>query len=136
MPTTRQTIVLALAGFLLTAGVGCSPTPSSHGKDAVAAVYAGGSLTSTIPEPTSVEQVMAAADQMFRDRGYSVLSSATTSDTGKIVAVPPRENFSPRVVFAARSTPEGVRVDISVEPWGSRELSGNLLDGLLRRLGR
>jgi hypothetical protein len=130
--------MLALCAGILVTGLilgGCQSTPSTHGKDGVQAVYSAGTLTGTIPEPTTTQQVMAAADQMFRDRGYSILESATTDDQGRIVGVPPRDSMTPRVTIQARTTAGGVRVDVSVSPFGSQDLSSSMFDGLLRRLG-
>ena len=125
-------VILGLVG----GGVsGCQSRASTHGKDGIEATYSAGTLTSRLPDSVNTRQVMAAAEQMLRDRGYSILENAQTDDSGRLVAVPPRDSLTPRVTILGRTTAGGVRVDIGIAPFGSQDLSTSLLDGILRRLG-
>lgn len=124
-----------LGGLALFGTAGCNRYPQMQGQTGVVAVYRYPTLTADVPETTRVPAVIAAAEETFRARGYSVLQSSSTEESGLVQALPPRTGDYPRLTVVAVRVPSGTQIRISQEPYGSQELSRSLLDGVLARLG-
>jgi hypothetical protein len=125
--------ILAATAFFLTLQA-CSPQVQTQGKD-VMATYSGMTLRSNLPTETRVPAVIAAAEQTLRGRGYTVVRSNATEETGEIVAYAPRYNNFPRIVITSNRGVSSTVVDLRVEPFGDQELCRSVLDGMLQRLG-
>ena len=132
----RQAAVATLlaASAMLTA---CASKPLAlpQGRSMVMATYSVGELTATLPEQARVQAVMAAADQTFAARAYSVASREATEEMGTIVARPPRSSGFPRVIVTAQRAASGTRVTVEHSPWGDEASCRSTLDGILERLG-
>jgi hypothetical protein len=130
----RTLRVLALPMALLLAG--CSgPQVREHGAHGVTASFSRRTLSSLLPEQVRVPAAIAAAEETFRARGYTIVSAESTEEVGRVEARPPRTTDWPSVTFAARRMPLGTQVHVTVYPWGDQDLSRSILDGTLQKLG-
>jgi hypothetical protein len=130
----NRIVAVLIAGVVGVAG--CSPQVKTQGtQQDITATYEGRTLRAELPGRARVPAVIAAADQTFRARGYAVQRTASTEDTGEIVANAPRHSSLPRVVVSASRGVDGTGVEVVVEPFGDQELSRSVLDGVLQRLG-
>lgn len=111
------------------------PQPLPQGRSMVMATYSAGELVTTLPEAARVQAVMAAADQTFAARAYSIKSREATDEFGKIIALPPRSSGYPRVIVTAQRVATGTRVVVEHSPWGDESSCRSTLDGILERLG-
>ena len=125
-------ITAVLVAFLLLPG--CSPTSYAFG-DHVEARYANRTLTARLPDTQRVPAVMAALDEVLRDRGYTVVESSTTEDFGKVVARAPRYRVYPRVVIEARQTADACVVSMRNDPFGDQDQVEQMMRALIERLG-
>jgi hypothetical protein len=101
----------------------------------IEATYQGGVLSAVLPENARVPAILSAAEQTLRSRGYSIASQTATDEQGQLVARPPRSTTYPRVTVAAKRVMSANQVMIEFEPWGDRDTSLSILDGVLTRLG-
>lgn len=124
--------VAALTGALGSGLGGCS-TPVTVGDQV--ATYTGTTLMGTI-EGVRVPSVIAATEQAMLARGYSIVESASTEESGQIIGRPPRYNTYPRMRVGAAQVGDGVRVSLTYEPFGDREVCAAMYDAILRRLGQ
>lgn len=132
--------VLGVSAMALMCGMiggmagGCS-TPTSIRGGEHTATYTGTTLSGTI-DGARVPSVIAATEQAMLARGYSIVESASTEESGQIIGRPPRYNNYPRMKVGAMRVGEGVRVSLTYEPFGDREVSVAMYDAILRRLGK
>jgi hypothetical protein len=81
---------------------------------------------------------MAAIDEVLRDRGYSVVSTAsTTEEDGEVVARGPRVVTYPRqLVVKARRTSTACVVSMrKMDPFGDKDQVEQMMRALLAKLG-
>ena len=115
---------------------GCASDPQQHGVTGVEAVYSMGTLESRLPGPITVSSALAAGEQVFRERGWTILRQESTQDRGFVLAQAPDSSFIESVQLSARSNPTGgTHVTLRVDPLGNREMTSNLFDSLLEKLG-
>jgi len=120
---------------VLVAGAGCAARQAYQGESGVVASYRAGTLSAVIGSEHRVPTVLAAAEQALRDRGYTIVSNASTEDAGVLIARPPRYNTYPRLEVAANVVPGGTRILLSYKPIGNEEVCRATLDATLTRLG-
>ena len=86
-----RSIAVALGASALMGALGACATTEvqTQGDSRTQASYTLPKLTASLPEWVTPRAVAAAAEQTLRDRGYSVLSSAATTDSVKVVAKAP-----------------------------------------------
>lgn len=132
MKLTR--IVTLVAPLALIALAGCEATPKQQGSQSqLTATYRMGALSAVIP--AKVPAVMAAAEQTLRDRGYAIVSSASTTEQGGIVARPPSYNLGKTLKIDVASTAtDETSITLSAQPW-DETLLRITLDRILARLG-
>lgn len=114
---------------------GCETAPKDEPVRSVRAAYSYPALSAILPEGNRVPAIIAAAEDTLRSRGYSIASSHSTEESGKIVARPPRTSDYPELTVRSSRLPEGARVEVRVTPFGDKDLSRSVLDGTLQRLG-
>ncbi len=126
--------ILAVATCLLT---GCirHTTTQNNGPQDTTAKYRLTTLSAKLPPDARVPAVMAAADQTLRSRGYTVVESSATEETGELIAHAPRYNNFPRIVIASSRGVGNTNVSLRVDPFGDQDLCRSVLDGMLQRLG-
>ncbi|CAG0998221.1 hypothetical protein PHYC_02700 [Phycisphaerales bacterium] len=122
-----------LGGIALTGA--CSSVQKSQGSSGITASYKFRTLSVILPESARVPAVLAAAEQTVRARGYSVHKSASTEESGILIARPPRTGDYPSLTIEAAAVAHGTRVELTVAPFGDQEMSRSVLDGTLQRLG-
>lgn len=129
--SARFVVASALTLALL---AGCEATPRQQGSQSqLTATYKMGALSAVVP--AKVPAVMAAAEQTLRDRGYSIESSASTTEQGGLVARPPAYNLGKTVKIDIASTAtDETRITLSAQPW-DETLLRITLDRILARLG-
>lgn len=135
MKLTRiVTLVTLVAPLALIALAGCEATPKQQGSQSqLTATYKMGALSAVIP--AKVPAVMAAAEQTLRDRGYAIVSSASTTEQGGIVARPPSYNLGKTLKIDVASTAtDETSITLSAQPW-DETLLRITLDRILVRLG-
>jgi hypothetical protein len=106
-----------------------------QGQSGIEAVYHRGVLNAVLPESARAPAVIAAAEQVARARGYSIVASGATDEESTIVIRPPQTSSVPTVQITARRVMQGTQVRVENMPWGDQDLSRSLLDGILQRLG-
>ncbi|MBS0187180.1 MAG: DUF3568 family protein [Planctomycetes bacterium] len=113
---------------------GCQVATQLQGKAAeVAANYKAGTLTATINAEPS--QVLAAAEQTLRDRGYSIDEKGATEQQGGLFARPPAFNLGRTIrVNVVTTVDNATNIAITTNPW-DESLARITLDGILQRLG-
>jgi hypothetical protein len=127
--------VVALSMMVALGACASKTMPLPQGRSMVMATYSAGELVTTLPEAARVGAVIAAADQTFAARAYSVQRREVTEESGKIIALPPRSSGFPRVIVTAQRVANGTRVVVEHSPWGEEAVCRSTLDGILERLG-
>ncbi len=138
MFSTRARARTAILLFAIGAGalVSCnSAEVQTQGSRETEASYSLRSLTSALPEWVTPQAVAAAAEQTFRDRGYSVVTSSSTTDSAKVVAREPGKGPLKKHVITASWNRAGSSVSVVSKPFGDQTRSRAILDGVLGRLG-
>jgi NAD/NADP transhydrogenase beta subunit len=107
----------------------------TQGESRLEAAYAGRTLSAVLPPEVAVPAAVAAMEQTFRSRGYSIEKSTATGELGVVIARPPRTTTIPEVEAIITSVVGGTRIAITNKPWGDEALGRSLLDGVLQRLG-
>jgi hypothetical protein len=123
-----------IGGVVALVAGGCS-TQTTVRDGQYSAMYSGTTLSGTI-EGARVPSVIAATEQAMLARGYSIVESSSTEESGQIIGRPPRYNNYPRMKVGAAQAGDGVRVSLTYEPFGDREVSTAMYDAILRRLGK
>ncbi len=133
----RLALATTLAGALVAPLSACNQAPRrmAHGTTGITAAYSAGTLSAVLPPEVAVPAAVAAMEQTFRSRGYSIAKSTATGEQGLILARPPRTTTFPEVEVIITSVIGGTRVAISNKPWGDEGLSRSLMDSMLQRLG-
>lgn len=126
---------VAMVGAVLALVAGGCSTQTTVRDGQYSAMYSGTTLSGTI-DGARVPSVIAATEQAMLARGYSIVESASTQESGEIIGRPPRYNNYPRMKVGATRVGEGVRVNLTYEPFGDREVSTAMYDAILRRLGK
>lgn len=106
-----------------------------HGETRVIGIYAGGTLTSALPDGVPVASVVAAGDRALESAGYTVTARDATIDRGRVVARPPDRRLGRKVLIDARRRGDGAAVAIRMEPGGDEGVSREILERMLSRLG-
>ena len=134
--TTTRTISFSLLVMCAAGLVSCNTAEvQTQGSRETEAAYSLRSLTSSLPEWVTPQAVAAAAEQTFRDRGYSVVSSDSTTDSAKVVAREPGKGPLKKHVVTASWNRAGSSVSVVSKPLGDQIRSRAILDGVLGRLG-
>lgn len=134
--TTTRTIAFSLLVMCAAGLVSCNTAEvQTQGSRETEAAYSLRSLTSSLPEWVTPQAVAAAAEQTFRDRGYSVVSSDSTTDSAKVVAREPGKGPLKKHVVTASWNRAGSSVSVVSKPLGDQIRSRAILDGVLGRLG-
>ena len=115
--------------------VGCAGKQAYQGSGSTVATYQGSTLSAILPAEHRVPTVLAAAEQALRDRGYTIVSNASTEDAGTLIARPPRYNTYPRMQIQAMVVGAGTRIELGYQPFGNEEVCRATLDAILARLG-
>lgn len=133
---TRTLAVLAAAVLAPLWLASCtSAEVQKQGTHQTEASYALRSLTAALPEWVTPQAVAAAAEQTFRDRGYTVASAVTTTDSVRVVAREPNSGSLKKLVVTATWHGAGSSVSVTSKPLGDQVRSRAILDGVLARLG-
>lgn len=128
-----RVLSVCCVALLCVLGACNSPTPIRGGE--YTANYSGATLSGTI-QGARVPSVIAATEQAMLARGYSIVETASTEESGQIIGRPPRYNNYPRMKVGAAQVGDGVRVNLTYEPFGDREVCAAMYDAILRRLGK
>jgi len=139
--TRARPLPAAMLGVALIAGAifgsGCAGQAGTHGRDdSITAIYAATTLTADMPDRLRVPAVIAAAETTLRKDGFSIETSTSTEEKGRVVAVPPEAGLLERVVVKAEVGRMGTRVQVRIDPLGDEPRSRKILDGILGRVGR
>lgn len=113
----------------------CATTKTSATAPGEVHTSTGGTVSTVLPSNLQMATVMAAAEEMFRDRGYAIVESNFTDEQGRLVARPPRYSSFPRMNMNANSTESGIRVEFDYVPLPNREVCRASLQALLEKLG-
>lgn len=136
---TRSSITILPATVILAslcALASCnSAEVQTQGSRETEASYAMRSLTAALPEWVTPQAVAAAAEQTFRDRGYSVTSAVATTDSVRVVAREPNTGTLRKLIVTASWNRAGSSVSVVATPLGDQVRSRVILDGVLARLG-
>ena len=130
--TLALTLVALSTGIILN---GCQGRQAYQGSGETIATYKGSTLSAVIGAEHRVPTVLAAAEQAMRDRGYTIVSNASTDDAGTLIARPPRYNTFPRLMIFASVVSGGTKIELSYQPIGNEEVCRAALDATLKRLG-
>lgn len=114
----------------------CQTTYSSHqlGEQRVVAKYTGRTLFAEVPSTIRVPAVIAAADDVVRARGYTVLRTESTEERGMLASVPPAKDSIQQVVVRAETGDHGTAIRVSYEPFPDRQLCESIFDAILAKL--
>lgn len=131
-----RTVFLVVAAGALAFSAGCKTTYSSHqlGEQRVVAKYNGRALFAEVPETVRVPAVIAAADEVARSRGYTVLKKESTEEAGYISVVPPARDAITRLVIHADRVDVGTSIRVSYEPFPDRQLCESFFDAILAKV--
>lgn len=136
MSLSLKSLFLLLALALCFVGSGCQTTYSSHllGEQRVVAKYTGRSLFAEVPSTVRVPAVIAAADEVARARGYTVLKTESTEEAGMISSVPPAKDSIQQVIVHANTGDHGTVIQVTYSPFPDRQLCESIFDAILARL--
>jgi hypothetical protein len=132
---------LALAALVtavacLSVGLGgCNPSYRTHGQTNIVGRYSGVELTADLPGTVSVASALAAAEEQFRDQGYSIISNTGTDLGGQVVALAPRSNDAPRATVSVKAGDGNTKVSIWKSPFNEEALCRGILSRMCRKLG-
>lgn len=118
--------------------LGCQTTPPSygwHGRERIAAVYAGKALQSELPGSIPPQSVRAAAESTLSARGYTITSTEATNDRTRVVARPPDSRLFRRIIVGSSFSSGGTRVAVTIEPGGNETTARQVLKSMLTVLG-
>jgi hypothetical protein len=127
-------IAVALGAMAFFAG--CKTTYSTHqlGDQRIVAKYSGRALFAEVPETVRVPAVIAAADEVARARGYTVLKKETTEEKGIITVVPPARDSITQLVIHAERVDVGTSIRVSFQPFPDRQLCESFFDAILAKV--
>ncbi|MBX3366917.1 MAG: hypothetical protein KF912_06330 [Phycisphaeraceae bacterium] len=130
----RSVMHCAIISLLVAAGCN-SAEVQTQGSRQTEASYSVRSLTAALPEWVTPQAVAAAAEQTFRDRGYTVSSAVATTDSVRVVAREPNTGTLRKHIVKATWNRAGSSVSVTTTPLGDQVRSRAILDGVLSRLG-
>ncbi|MCW5769735.1 MAG: hypothetical protein KIT19_13740 [Phycisphaeraceae bacterium] len=130
----RPAMRCAIIALLVAAGCN-SADVQTQGSRQTEASYSVRSLTASLPEWVTPQAVAAAAEQTFRDRGYTVSSAVATTDSVRVVAREPNTGPLKKHIVQATWNRAGSSVSVTTTPLGDQVRSRAILDGVLSRLG-
>lgn len=138
--TTRHRILpaaaLALLGLLSLAHGGCNPTYRTHGTSGIVGRYTPPEgLMADLPGTVNVQSAVAAAEDQFRDQGYSILRTKSTDSEGEVVALAPRMNDYPRATVRIEAGDGVTKVSIWKSPINEEALCRGILSRMCKKLG-
>ena len=118
--------------------------PPPEAPRTVTAAYANGKLRAELPEEVRVPALLAVAEQVLIERGYTITRRQVTRDAGEVRGQPPsrpgRPDWMPRDkphpvrVIAKQARGSGHLVEIRVGGNGDEVVSRSVLDDMLRWL--
>lgn len=132
---TRTTVVAILAALSALAMASCLATEKSYGTGAIVGRYNGFELVADMPEGVSVADVTQAADQVFQEYRYVVLSVEAGDGKGTVLARPPANNDWPKVRVTASPLEGRTRVEVEKLPFGDESLCREIFGRLVAKLG-
>lgn len=141
MTTTHRTrtlpaAALAVLGLLSLAPSGCNPTYRTHGSTEIVGRYTPvEGLVADLPGPVNVQSAIAAAEDQFRDQGYSILQTKSTDSEGEVVALAPRMNDYPRATVHVAAGDGVTKVTIWKSPINEEALCRGILSRMCKKLG-
>lgn len=127
--------VSLVAISLVVGNAACHPTYRTHGTTGVVGRYAGIDLTADLPGTVSVAAAHAAAEEQFRDQGYSIMSSEGTESEATVVALAPRHTDYPRVHVKVTAGDGVTKVAIWRSPINEEALCRGILSRMCKKLG-
>ena len=113
----------------------CQSSYRAQGNDGTVGTYSYGRASVRIAEPLRIQTIIAAANTALRARGYTIESTESTADAGRIVARQPDFKSFEKLVISAALVPGAVEISITQQPFGNEERSRALIDAILKRLG-
>lgn len=134
MRCTSKPILCTLATSLLFLSA-CQSSYRAQGSNGTVGTYKFGRASVRIAEPLRIQTVIAAANATLRSRGYTIESTESTADEGKIIARQPDFKSFEKLVVSAALVPGAVEISITRQPFGDEERSRALMDAILQRLG-
>jgi hypothetical protein len=133
---SRLAFAAALTAVILVSGLGgCNPTYRTHGQTNIVGRYSGIDLSADLPGTVSVASALAAAEEQFRDQGYSIISNTGTDLSGEVVALAPRSNDAPRATVKVKAGDGVTKVSIWKSPFNEEALCRGILSRMCRKLG-
>ena len=132
---TRTVVALTLAALSALTMASCLATEKSYGTGAIVGRYNGFELTAEMPEGVSVADVTRAADAVFQEYRYVVMSVEAGDGKGSVLARPPANNDWPKVRVTASSSEGHTRVAVEKLPFGDESLSREIFGRLVAKLG-
>lgn len=127
---------LALLGLLAVQTAGCNPTYRTHGQTGIVARYdAFAGLSAEFPGSVSVASALAAAEEQFRDQGYSIVESKMTESKGRVVGLAPQHNDGPRATVEAEAGDGVTKVTITKSLPNEEALCRGILSRMCKKLG-
>ncbi|MEK6700922.1 MAG: hypothetical protein AABZ53_01555 [Planctomycetota bacterium] len=132
---TRSIGVAVLAALSALSMASCLATEKSYGSAGVVGRYNGLELVADLPEGVSVADVTHAADAVFREYRYEVLSVEAGDGKGTVVARPPTNNDWPKVKVTAYPFEGHTRVTIEKKPFNEESLCREIFGRLVAKLG-
>lgn len=136
-PSARR-ISFAAVAFIasLVVGIsGCNPTYRTHGQTGIVGRYTGIELMADLPGEVSVASAQAAAEEQFRDQGYTILSSKGTESQALVVALAPRSNDFPRASVEIKAGDGVTKLSIWKSPINEEALCRGVLSRICKKLG-
>ena len=133
--STRTLPLLFLSVLLVVLLTACQSSYRPQGSSGTVGTYSFGRASVRIAEPVRIPTIIAAANASLRSRGYTIESTESSVDEGKIIARQPDFKSFEKLVVSAALVPAGVEISITQQPFGDEERSRALMDSVLQRLG-
>ncbi|MFN9993835.1 MAG: hypothetical protein ACK54H_10855 [Phycisphaerales bacterium] len=124
--------VLSLVGLWSGA---CATTKTAATNPGEVHTSTGGTVSAVMPASVTMQMLMTAAEEMFRDRGYAIVESNYTEDGGRLIARPPRYSSYPRMNMNATMKDSGILVEFDYVPLPNREVCRASMQALREKLG-
>lgn len=99
------------------------------------AIYLGDSLFAEIDPAIPVRSVVAAAELVLEQRGYTITAAEATADRGRVVARPSDPRLGRKVTVTARLGFASTNVAVNFNPGGNEAISRDIFERILTRLG-
>ena len=129
--------VVLLAALTACTGGCMKSTVANQGQNHdVTAVFRMGELYAELPGEVGVLTAQSAAAATLRSRGYVITDSAGTKDRAYVTAKSYVDGRTEKTRVDVSSEAKGTMVHIESGTFGDETASRDLLDGILKRLGR